>query len=259
MTVRKPIDLASARVLLSNDDGIDAEGLKVLEEIVRPLVGELWVSAPAEGHSGASAMVSLRREVSVEKRGERRYAVTGRPVDSLLAALRLTMADNPPDLVLSGINHGANIGGDLIYSGTVGVALSACLNHVPAIAFSADYDGSKSVTPETWAEVRSNLPRVLERICRFGFAERSTFGVNFPIETTDPEPVICRQGDGGDTMIFVPVADKDGTYTLSHEGDAPGSLDGTDLGALHAGRIGITPITLDRTDRETLQQAAEAL
>lgn len=259
MAARKSIDLASARVLLSNDDGIDAEGLKVLEEIVRPLVGELWVSAPAEGHSGASAMVSLRREVSVEARGERRFAVTGRPADSLLAALRLTMADNPPDLVLSGINHGANIGGDLIYSGTVGVAVSASLNGVPAIAFSADYDGTKTVTPETWAEVRAHLPSVLERICRFGFAERSVFGVNFPIETADPNPVLCRQGDSGDTMIFLPVDGKNGAYTLSHEGDAPGSLDGTDLGALAAGRIGITPITLDRTDREILHQAAEAL
>ncbi|HAE03681.1 MAG TPA: 5'/3'-nucleotidase SurE, partial [Rhodospirillaceae bacterium] len=118
----RSVDLPTARVLLTNDDGIDAAGFAVLEEIIRPMVGELWVCAPAEGHSGASAMVSLRREIEVQERGLRRYAVTGRPADTVLAALRLVMKDAPPDLVLSGINHGLNVGVDMIYSGTVGAA-----------------------------------------------------------------------------------------------------------------------------------------
>ncbi|HBM14089.1 MAG TPA: hypothetical protein DD390_15455, partial [Rhodospirillaceae bacterium] len=150
----RSVDLPTARVLLTNDDGIDAAGFAVLEEIIRPMVGELWVCAPAEGHSGASAMVSLRREIEVQERGLRRYAVTGRTADTVLAALRLVMKDAPPDLVLSGINHGLNIGVDLIYSGTVGAAISAAANGVPAVAFSADHVSGHPVEPHTWDDVR---------------------------------------------------------------------------------------------------------
>lgn len=253
-----PVDLPSARVLISNDDGIEARGLQVLEEMVRPLVGELWVSAPAEGHSGASAMVSLRREISIEPRGERRFAVTGRPADSLLVALRITMADAQPDLVLSGINHGVNIGGDLIYSGTVGVAITAALNGVPAIALSADHAPGQPVTEETWQEIANHLPDVLKSLCRRGFRRNGAFGVNFPVSIADPEPVFVRQGTSGDTMVYRPILGSEDRFILHHEGGAPGDLDGTDLGAISSGRIGVTPLTLDRTDHALLRRAAEA-
>lgn len=257
-TEPKPLDLATARVLISNDDGIEARGLQVLEETVRPLVGELWVSAPAEGHSGASAMVSLRREIEIERRGNRRFAVTGRPADSLLAALRITMAESPPDLVLSGINHGLNIGGDLVYSGTVGVAITAALNGVPAIALSADHPPGQPVTEDTWRDVAAHLPGVLEKLCRHGVRQGGAFGVNFPVSIADPEPVFVRQGTSGDTMVYRPVPGRENRYILHHEGGAPGDLDGTDLGAITAGRIGVTPLTLDRTDHALLRRAAEA-
>ncbi len=253
-----PIDLTKARVLISNDDGIEARGLQVLEEVVRPLVGELWVSAPSEGHSGASAMVSLRREIAIEPRGERRFAVTGRPADSLLAALRITMADAPPDLVLSGINHGVNIGGDLIYSGTVGVAIAAALNRIPAIALSADHPERQPVSDATWDDVASHLPAVLEALCRRGIRRGGALGVNFPVAVSDPEPLFVRQGTSGDTMVYRPVPGNGNRYILHHEGGAPGDLDGTDLGAITAGRIGVTPLTIDRTDHALLRRIAEA-
>ncbi|MDF1750650.1 MAG: 5'/3'-nucleotidase SurE, partial [Alphaproteobacteria bacterium] len=174
----RAVDLPTARVLLTNDDGIDAEGFAVLEEIIRPMVGELWVCAPADGHSGASAMVSLRREIEIQPRGPRRFAVTGRPADTVLAALRLVMKDTPPDLVLSGINHGLNIGVDLIYSGTVGAAITAAVNNVPAVALSADHVSGQPVEPHTWADIRKYLPAVLGRICWLGFAPNGAYGVN---------------------------------------------------------------------------------
>lgn len=252
MAETTPLDLATARVLVSNDDGIEAAGLSVLEDVARSLVGELWISAPAEGHSGASAMVSLRREVIVEPRGERRYAVTGRPADSLLAALRLTMADKPPDLVLSGINHGVNIGGDMVYSGTVGVAMTAALNGVPAIALSADHVTGEPVLEETWADIRAHLPEVLKSLCGIGFRDGGAFGVNFPTRVSDPLPVFCHQGDVGDTMTYEVLDAAAGRYRLNHLGSGDGSHDGTDLGAVMAGRIGITPLTIDRTDHGLL-------
>ncbi|NMM44086.1 5'/3'-nucleotidase SurE [Rhodospirillaceae bacterium KN72] len=259
MSVRTPIDLSTARVLIVNDDGIDAHGLGVLEESIRPHVGELWVCAPSEGHSGASAMVSLRREVDILNRGERRFAVTGRPADSVQAALRLLMTETPPDLVLSGVNHGINIGSDLIYSGTVGAALSAAVNGIPAIALSADHPPKQAVTEETWEEVARLLPGVVRRICSFGFPTATIYGVNFPISTTSEDPMICRQSDVGDTFYYSEVAGVPGRYRLHHGGEGTGGLDGTDLGAVAAGRIGITPITCDRTNHALLREAAEAL
>lgn len=247
-----PLDLAAARVLVSNDDGIEAAGLAVLEEIARPLAEELWVSAPSQGHSGASAMVSLRRDVTVEARGERRFAVSGRPADSLLAALRLTMADCPPDLVLSGINHGVNIGGDMVYSGTVGVAMAAALNGIPAIALSADHVTGEPVLEETWEDIRAHLPGVLAMVCAIGFRRGGAYGVNFPVRVSDPKPVFCHQGDVGDTMEYDVLDAAAGRYRLNHLGSGEGSRDGTDFGAVTAGRIGITPLTIDRTDHALL-------
>ena len=260
---RVPIDLSGARVLLTNDDGIDSRGFAVLENALRGEVGDLWVSAPAEGHSGASAMVSLRRRIEIQHRGTQRYAVTGRPADSVLAALRVTMADSPPDLIVSGINHGVNIGGDLLYSGTVGAAAVGRLNGIPSIALSADHPPGEPVADETWIEVALIVARTVRTICNWGFMPGSFYGVNFPTQILDQDPVLCRQGDVGDTMYFKPDGDvedgQDNAYILHHAGGEPGEVVGTDYGAVRSGRIGVTPITLDRTDHALLRALAEAL
>lgn len=259
-----PIDLSNARVLICNDDGIEAHGLSVLEAAARGFAREVWVSAPATGHSGASAMVSLRREIEIQPRGDRRFAVTGCPADSVLAALRVTMADHPPDLVLSGVNHGINIAGDLTYSGTVGAALVAALNGVPAIALSAAHPPGAPVAESTWAAVGAHLPGIVSRLCRTGFAAKGAYCVNFPADPISPEPTVCAQGEADDTMVLMRLAGAetaDGTprYTIRHTGTHEGPLDGTDLGALRAGRIAVTPLTLDRTDRSLLRRVAETL
>lgn len=259
-----PVDLSGARILLSNDDGIEATGFAVLEDVTRAIAGEVWVSAPATGHSGASAMVSLRREFEIQPRGERRYAVTGRPADSVLAALRVTMAETPPDLVLCGVNHGVNIAGDLIYSGTVGAAVVAALNGIPAIAVSAAHEPGAPVTEATWAAVRRYLPDVLGRLCGAGFAPKGVYCVNFPAEPISGEPLVCAQGGGADTMALMRLegaetAEGTPRYTIRHTGTHDGPTDGTDLGAIRAGRIAVTPLTLDRTDRPLLRRIAETL
>ena len=260
---RVPIDLSGARVLLTNDDGIEARGFSILEGALQGEVGELWASAPSEGHSGASAMVSLRRRLEIQEHDIRRYAVTGGPADSVLAALRVTMADTPPDLIISGINHGVNIGGDLLFSGTVGAAAVGCLNGIPAIALSADHPPGEPVAEETWIEIMLIVAQTVRTICEWGFVPGSFYGVNFPTQILDPGLRLCRQGDVGDSMYLKPASDiEDGAenaYIMHHAGGVTGTISGTDYGALRAGLIGVTPITLDRTNHALLQELAEAL
>jgi len=123
------------RVLLSNDDGIDAPGLHALERALQPL-GEVVVVAPATEQSAKSHSLTMHRPLRVRDAGEGRYAVTGTPADAVYLALH-HLVDGPVDLVVSGINRGANLGSDVHYSGTVAAAREACLHGVPSMAVSA--------------------------------------------------------------------------------------------------------------------------
>src|SRR3990167_3249851 len=132
----KPIDLARARGLVSNDDGIHAPGLKLLEKILKPLAREVWVAAPETEQSATSHSLTLRRPLRIRKLDERRFAVDGTPTDSVLLGIIEIMQGNLPDLVVSGVNRGGNLGEDVTYSGTVAAAMEGTLLGVPSIAIS---------------------------------------------------------------------------------------------------------------------------
>ena len=124
------------RILVSNDDGINAVGIKTLERIALALSDDVWVVAPETNQSGAAHSLTLSRPLRVRRYGERHFAVDGTPTDCVLIALQRIVEEPPVDLVLSGVNHGANLGEDVTYSGTVAAAMEATLFKVPAIAFS---------------------------------------------------------------------------------------------------------------------------
>lgn len=126
------------RILLVNDDGIDAPGIKLLEDVAQQLADEVWVVAPATDKSGVANSVSLREPVRVEPRGERRYAVHGTPADCVTMAVQHLMKEQLPQLILSGINNGSNIGFETVLSGTVGAAITGLLLGVPSVALSQD-------------------------------------------------------------------------------------------------------------------------
>ena len=117
--LKAPLDLSKARILLSNDDGIHAPGLEVLEKIARTLSDDVWVVAPETEQSGASHSLTLHRPLRMRQMGERRFAVDGTPTDCVLLAINHILKDRKPDLVLSGVNHGSNLGEDVTYSGTI--------------------------------------------------------------------------------------------------------------------------------------------
>ena len=129
--LKAPLDLSKARILVTNDDGIHAPGLKVLEKIARALSDDVWVVAPETEQSGASHSLTLRRPLRVRQLGERRFAVDGTPTDCVLLAINQMLKDRKPDLVLSGVNRGGNLGEDVTYSGTVAAAMEATLLGVP--------------------------------------------------------------------------------------------------------------------------------
>ena len=124
----------SPRILVSNDDGINAVGLKTLERIANAVSDDVWVVAPETNQSGAAHSLTLTRPLRVRRHGDRRYSVDGTPTDCVLIALQRIIKEQPVDLVLSGINHGANLGEDVTYSGTVAAAMEAASSPAPAPA-----------------------------------------------------------------------------------------------------------------------------
>ena len=145
------------RILITNDDGINAPGLKVLEEIATGLAGpegEVWVVAPAFEQSGVGHCISYTRPMMVSQMGERRFAAEGSPADCVLAAIHDVMADARPDLVLSGVNRGNNSAENALYSGTLGGAMEAALQGCRAVALSQYYGPAVRDTPDPFEAAR---------------------------------------------------------------------------------------------------------
>lgn len=260
--------LREARVLLTNDDGIEAEGLAVLAETIAPHVREVWTVAPAGGRSAASVMMSLRRRLAVEARGPRRFAVEGSPADCVTVALQQVMADSPPDLVLSGVNHGANLGDDLNFSGTVGAAIAAALDDVPAIAVSVGHSPEGYAAGHDFRQIRARLGDLIRKLCEeAGFAPGGLYAVNFPDAPQDMEaPALVRPAgrQGRSFRLESDVAEGasggvSGAAFVRHQGDRGLDMTGFDYEVVREGRIAVTPVTVDRTDWRVLHALGDAV
>ncbi len=175
------------RILITNDDGINAPGLKTLEAIAAEVAGphgEVWVVAPAFEQSGVAHKISYTHPMMITKMGPRRYAAEGSPADCVLAGLHDVMCETPPDLVLSGVNRGNNAGENALYSGTLGGAMEAALQGLPAIALS-QYLGPDNIMLDNPFEAAAEHGADLVRhLLRAGFDEtpeyRLFYNVNFP-------------------------------------------------------------------------------
>ncbi|MBD3639641.1 MAG: 5'/3'-nucleotidase SurE [Marinobacter sp.] len=181
------------RILITNDDGINAPGLAILESIARNLAEEVWVVAPEHDRSGAGQSISIHSPLRVYETGSKRYAVSGTPADCVLYSLAEWFGETPPDLVLSGVNCGANISDSVQYSGTVGAVLSALHMNIPAIALSQAFltrDGIRWSPVETFGET------LIRKLYRPGKA--LGWNVNFPACEADEIELArwCRQSTG---------------------------------------------------------------
>ncbi len=180
------------RILLTNDDGIHAPGMAVLEAIAARLSDDVWVCAPAEENSGAGHSLTLHMPVRLQQHGERRFAVTGTPTDAVNLALRKLFADKAPDLVISGVNNGENLADDVTYSGTVSAAMEGALAGIPAVALSqARRDAGHGFSAaEHWAAT------ALAPLLAVPMARRTVINVNFPpLAAADVRGIrVVRQG-----------------------------------------------------------------
>ena len=246
------------RILLTNDDGIHASGLELLEEIARELSDDVWVCAPAEENSGAGHSLTLHLPVRLREHGKQRFSVTGTPTDAVNLALRKMFAERMPDLIISGINNGENLADDVTYSGTISAAMEGALAGIKAIALSQALRdaGHGFAAAEAWAE------KVLRPLLTVPIARRTVINVNFP--ALAPEAVrgirVVRQGfhDYARGSLVEGVDPRGRPYFWFGLEDVEHTLDhGTDLEAVNDGFIAVTPLHVDLTHHASIGILAE--
>jgi 5'-nucleotidase len=249
------------RILVTNDDGVHAPGIKLLERIARSLADDVWIVAPTEEQSGAGHSLSLSNPLRLRTWGEQHYSVNGTPTDAVMMALGFLMKDSPPDLILSGINRGANLGEDMTYSGTVSAAIEGSLAGVPSIALSQVYarQGLGESVPfaaaEAWAD------RVIRPLIDEPMPRGTLINVNFPAMAPDEVRGIrvCRQGfrDHGRLNIERRTDPRGFPYFwfgLDTTVTTPGHI--TDLETVADGFVSVTPLHLDLTHDPSLDLLA---
>ena len=245
------------RILLTNDDGIEAEGLACLERIARQLSDDVWTVAPAVEQSGKGRGITLTEPLRVNRVNDRRFSVTGTPTDCVVLAVNDLMADHRPDLVLSGVNRGHNVGEDCSYSGTVAGALQGMAFGIRSIALSQSLERFHDEVTAHWETAEAFAPAIINRLLDQTWRDGVVMNLNFP--ALPPELVkqveVTRQGfrDIGE-MHAVRRTDLRGRdyYWMSFRGAKQEHADGTDLRAMDEGRISVTPLHIDLTHRESV-------
>jgi len=254
-----PLELADAKILVTNDDGILAPGLKVLERVARRFSDDVWVVAPESEQSGAGHSLTLSRPLRHRELSQRRHAVDGSPTDCVLFAIEQVMGGERPDLVLSGVNRGGNLGEDVTYSGTVAAAMEATLLGVPAVAFSL---AAKHGDEIHWSAAEEHAPAILEKLATADWPQDVFMNVNFP--NLRPEKVsgvrIVSQGRRESDYNLIGLTDPRGNryYWIGpqHEGELL-RHDDTDYHAIADGAVAVTPLHVDLTHEGMLKSLRE--
>jgi 5'-nucleotidase len=249
------------RILLTNDDGIHAEGLTALERIAGELSDDVWIVAPEYEQSGASRALTLADPIRVRQIGERRFSTTGTPTDCVLMGLNTLVEGKRPDLVLSGVNRGANLAEDVTMSGTVAGAIEAMALGVPGIALSqmGFYEPGASYEP---AEAFG--PGIIRKLVKTGWPRDVVMNINFPNGPVEKitEVEVTRQGFRDSHIRHAEKrTDLRGReyYWMGFRQERSKPADGTDLRALYEGRISVTPLHIDLTHMPSVHELKKVL
>jgi len=251
------------RILLTNDDGIDSPGLTALRQIAGNLSKDVWVVAPETNQSGASHSLTLHEPLRMRQVDERTFAVRGTPTDSVIMGVRHLLKDKVPDLVLSGVNRGANMADDVTYSGTIAGAFEGTILGIRSMALSQAF-GIELAKGLKWETAIAHGPALIAKLLAIEWAPFTVMNINFP----DREPgevagtVVTTQGRRDAGLLQIDERrDTWGSpyYWLAFERRRSSTREGTDLAAVYAGRISVTPLILDLTHHAMREAVARAL
>ena len=248
------IDLKNTRILISNDDGVESDGIGVLERIARTLSDDVWIVAPDKERSGAGHSLSLHEPLRYRAYGERRYGVSGTPTDAVLVGVQEITKDKRPGLMLSGINRGSNLAEDVTYSGTIAAAMEATLLEIPSIAFSNVW----SAPDIDWTTAEKFTPDIIRGLTRADWPHSTLMNVNFPpVAPSQVKGILaCPQGrrkldDNLDRRVdphgrpYIWIGGQR-TIPFADEPDA-------DYMRIKDGYITVTPLNIDLTNYAMLE------
>jgi 5'-nucleotidase len=238
-------------ILLTNDDGYQAAGLRALAEALAE-IATVSIVAPLVEQSGAAQSLTLRRPIVCHSVGERQWAIDGTPADCVIVALHKLLPEKP-DMVIAGINHGANLGENVYYSGTVGAAREAALHHIPAVAISLC-----SKNPNVKFDDAAGLARATaEMILKHGLPDQVLLSINVP-EKWGGAVRLTRQSKKITRTQLVEGTDPRGRqyYWLSEQRIDKDVAPDSDYSAIFSGAVSVTPLHLDPTHTESLGDLA---
>lgn len=260
------------RILITNDDGINATGLEVLAAIAADVAGpegEVWTVAPAFEQSGVAHAISYTHPTMIARMGERRFAAEGSPADCVLAGVHDVMKDAPPDLILSGVNRGNNAGENTLYSGTIGGAMEGALQNLPAIALSQFYGPGNATLDnpfEAAAAHGADVVKALLAHCEWGSAGgyKTFYNINFPpvaAEDVRGRRVVRQGRRPGVVFAVEPYTPPNGRRYMWVRGGRQDveSGAGSDVQANVDGYISITPMRADLTAHDRIESLKATL
>jgi len=248
------------RILLTNDDGIEAPGLVALEAIARELSDDVWVVAPAEEQSGTGHSLTLTAPIRLRQLGDKRFAVRGTPTDSVMMAIGHVMKDCRPDLLLSGVNRGPNMAEDVTYSGTVSAAMEGCLAGVRSVALSQAM-GDYTAGNEDFSPSIKHGAEIVRRLGGIDWPPGVLMNVNFPAGAAHGVRVATQGFRDYGNINIVSRTDPRGFpyfwFGYGREMETPAHA--TDLEAVRDGWVSVTPLHLDMTHYPTMDTLREAM
>lgn len=250
------------KILITNDDGIHAPGLRVMEEIARQISEDVLIVAPESDQSGVAHSLSLNDPLRLREIAPQHFAVKGTPTDCVIMAVHKILDGAKPDLVLSGVNRGHNVAEDVTYSGTVAGAMEGTILGIPSMSLSQSYmPGGHNDVP--WESALKFAPDLLRNVLKAGIPANTLININFPrCSAAEVKGVsVCSQGKR-DTLLRVEErvdGRRNPYYWIGFQRlqGEPGG--GTDLEALANNRISVTPLRIDLTDWSSLDRYAKAL
>ena len=252
------------RILLTNDDGIDSPGLHALRQIAGELSDDVWVVAPETNQSGASHSLSLHEPLRMREIDERAFAVRGTPTDSVIMGVRHVLKDKLPNLILSGVNRGANMAEDVTYSGTIAGAFEGTILGIRSMALSQATGIAPPGKGLRWETAIAHGPGLIRKLLAIEWAPSSTININFP--DCDPDQVagllVTTQGRRDPGLLHIDERkDTWGNpyYWLGFERRRSAAKEGTDLWAVYSGHISVTPLFLDLTHQGMREKLAKTL